>query len=269
MTLTLTILGCGSSAGVPRVGNDWGKCDPANPRNRRLRCSVLATRVGHAGAETRVLVDTSPDLRQQMLDAAVPALDAVWFTHEHADHTHGIDDLRPFFIMQRHKIPCWADEATAQMLRLRFAYCFEDQHGYPAIASLHPIHHGRSIEIAGAGGAISATAIPARHGAIDALCFRFGTAAYMPDVNGISEAAMEALAGLDLLIIDALRYTRHPSHFCLEETLAVIERLKPTRAVLTNMHIDLDYDTLAKSLPGHIRPAFDGMKLDVRPAAGG
>ena len=266
MTLRLTILGCGSSAGVPRIGGDWGKCDPANSKNRRQRCSLLVERYGPEGA-TRVLVDTSPDMRSQMLQSNVPALDAVWYTHEHADHTHGIDELRAFFLIQRKRIPVYADAATGQMLQQRFAYCFKDQGGYPAIAALHEIKSYRSLAANGAGGEIEAQPIPVRHGNIEALCFRFGAAAYMPDVNGIGPEAVEALQGLDLLIIDALRYTTHPSHFSLAETLAVIGELKPKRSVITNMHIDLDYETLKRELPAGVVPAYDGLTLDVRDEA--
>ena len=262
MTLELTILGCGSSAGVPRVGNDWGACDPANPKNRRRRCSILATRKTAAGATT-VLVDTTPDLREQMLSSAVDHLDAVWFTHDHADHTHGVDDIRPFFLMSKKRIPVWADTSTMRTMESRFGYCFLSSNEYPAIAELHETTPYQPLIAQGAGGSITATPIPVRHGSIEALCFRFGDAAYMPDVNGLPDAARAALQGLDLLIIDALRYKRHPSHYSLEETLAVIAELKPRRSVITNMHIDLDYETLCRELPQGVVPAFDGLILDV------
>ncbi len=265
MNLTLTILGCGSSGGVPRIGNDWGACDPANPKNRRRRCSLLATRQSASGV-TQVLVDTSPDLREQMLAAQVKHLDAVWFTHDHADHTHGVDDLRPFYLMGRKPVRIYADAYTSATMLRRFGYCFEGAKGYPAIAKLHELHHGREVETVGAGGSISALAVPVTHGDITSICFRFGNAAYVPDVNAISPESMAALAGLDLLIIDALRYTRHPSHFSLEETLATIAQLKPKHSVVTNLHIDLDYETLCHDLPTNITPAYDGMKLEVSDA---
>ena len=265
MTLNLTILGCGSSGGVPRIGGNWGACDPSNPKNRRRRCSLLATRTSTAGS-TNVLIDTSPDLREQMLSENVKHLDAVWLTHDHADHTHGLDDLRPFFLMGRKPVPVYADAYTSNTMQRRFGYCFEGAKGYPAIAKLNELHHGQELEATGTGGNISALAIPVTHGDIQALCFRFGNAAYMPDVNSINPASMAALAGLDLLIIDALRYTPHPSHFALEETLAVIAALKPKHSVITNMHIDFDYETLKRELPKGIEPAYDGMKLDVSDA---
>lgn len=261
MSLRLTILGCGSSAGVPRVGGDWGACDPTNPKNRRLRCSVLATRQTAFGT-TRVLIDTTPDVREQMLAAEVPSLDAVWYTHDHADHTHGIDDLRPFFLLQKKRLPLLADAHTMRTLESRFGYCFISAHGYPAIAELQEVTPYHKLEASGAGGNISALPIPIQHGNIEALCFRFGDAAYMPDVNAIPARALEALAGLDTLIIDALRYRPHPSHFSLSETLAVIKALRPRRAIITNMHIDLDYATLQRELPTGVEPAYDGMVIE-------
>jgi phosphoribosyl 1,2-cyclic phosphate phosphodiesterase len=258
----LTILGCGSSAGVPRIGGDWGACDPNNPKNRRMRCSVLLERKSATGS-TRVLIDTSPDMRQQMLDAKVKALDAVWYTHEHADHTHGIDELRVFFLLQRKRIPVWADAPTAKMLKERFTYCFQTPVGsdYPPIITHHEIHPGRSVETDGAGGVIDGLPLTLQHGSIEALGFRVGNVAYTPDVSNISEATLEQLEGLDIWIVDALRRTPHPSHFSLPETLMWIERVKPRRAILTNLHIDLDYDTLKSELPVNIEPAFDGMTV--------
>ncbi|MBG1231579.1 MBL fold metallo-hydrolase [Aestuariivirga litoralis] len=266
MTLALTILGCGSSAGVPRVGNDWGACDPANPKNRRRRCSILLERKGPDGT-TKVLVDTGPDLREQLLSAEVSHLDGVWFTHDHADHTHGIDDLRPLYLIGRKRLPIHATPETMRTLQSRFAYCFVSANDYPAIAQPHEITPYITVLSHGAGGSITALPIPVRHGNIDALCFRSGDTAYMPDVNGVPEPAMTALQGLDLLIIDALRYKPHPSHFRLEETIGVIKALKPKRAVITNMHIDLDYETLAKELPENAVPAYDGMKLELKDLA--
>jgi phosphoribosyl 1,2-cyclic phosphate phosphodiesterase len=260
MSVKVTILGCGSSAGVPRIGGDWGACDANNAKNRRRRCSVLLEQSGSAGS-TKILIDTSPDMREQMLDANVTALDGVWYTHEHADHTHGIDELRAFYLMQRKRIPVWADGPTATMLKTRFAYCFEAQlgGGYPAIVEHHEIEVGRKIETPGAGGMLTALPFTVHHGSIDALGFRVGNTAYSPDVNGIPDSSLDALVGLDIWIIDALRRTPHPSHFSLPETLSWIERIKPKRAILTNLHVDLDYETLSRELPPHIRPAFDGM----------
>ncbi len=264
MTMTLTILGCGSSGGVPRIGGDWGDCDPTNPKNRRRRCSLMLDRTTAQGT-TRLLIDTSPDLRDQMLSESVGAIDGVWYTHEHADHTHGIDELRGFYLRQRQRVPIWADQPTMAMLQNRFAYCFQSPVGsdYPPTLIPHMIEPGVAMKIDGAGGKISATPFLVHHGNIDVLGFRFGGAAYTPDLNGIPDSSMSQLENLDLWIVDALKRTPHGSHFALGETLAWIARLKPKRAVLTNMHIDMDYDTLRRELPGGIEPAYDGMRLQL------
>jgi phosphoribosyl 1,2-cyclic phosphate phosphodiesterase len=264
MTLSFTILGCGSSGGVPRIGGDWGQCDSKNPKNRRRRCSMLVEKTGIAGT-TRVLVDTSPDMRDQMLSAGISTLDAVWYTHEHADHTHGIDDVRAFYLRQRHAIPVWADAPTSHLLLSRFAYCFVTPAGstYPPIAKQHLIEPGKTLQAAGAGGTIIGQPFSLHHGDIEALGFRFGAVAYTPDLNGIPDASLPALEHLDLWIIDALKRTPHPSHFSLSEALHWIEQLKPKRAILTNMHLDMDYDTLCRELPDHVRPAFDGMTVEI------
>lgn len=264
MTMRLTILGCGSSGGVPRPAAGWGACDPNNPKNRRRRCSVLVEREGLHG-KTVVLVDTSPDLREQLLSANVKHLDAALITHDHADHTHGIDDVRPVVIDMRRVLPVHSDERTSAILQTRFSYCYETPEGsdYPPIIRDFRLVEGHEVTVEGPGGPIRALPIRVHHGEIDALGFRFGRVAYTPDLNGIPDASVEALTGLDLWIVDALRYTRHPSHFSLAETLDWIARLKPKKAVLTNLHTDLDYEVLKAQLPDHIEPAFDGMQLTI------
>jgi phosphoribosyl 1,2-cyclic phosphate phosphodiesterase len=265
VSLTIAILGCGSSGGVPRVGSGWGACDPHEPRNRRRRCSILVERhdPGTAAA-TRVLVDTSPDLREQLLDAGVSRLDGVLYTHEHADHTHGIDDLRPLAIHMRRRIDVWMDAPTSAAVRRRFAYCFESPPGseYPPILTEHRIVPGESVTIDGPGGRIEALPFLVRHGGIDALGFRFGDLAYLPDVNAIPHEAVPAMTGLDVLILDALRPARHPSHFSVGEALDWIGRLKPRRAFLTNLHTDLDYRTLSANLPEGVVAVHDGMRIN-------
>lgn len=262
MTSKITILGSGSSAGVPRIGNDWGKCDPANPKNRRRRCSALVTQAGPEG-ETRILFDTSPDLREQMLSSGVADLDAVLYTHEHADHTHGIDDLRAFFLMKRARVPVWADDATGRMLTTRFSYCFYSAPGsdYPPILQLNAMEAGKPVTITGAGGGITVLPFQVHHGTIDALGFRVGGMAYTPDIDGVPEQSLAALENLDLWIVDALRRTPHPSHWSLPQTLDWIARLKPKRAVVTNLHVDLDFATLERELPPGVQPAYDGLEL--------
>lgn len=265
MAMRLTILGCGSSGGVPRVAQGWGKCDPSEPRNRRRRCSVMVERTGPGGT-TRVLIDTSPDLREQLIDAGVTALDAVIFTHEHADHTHGIDDLRPLVLTMRRRIPVYADNRTMDLLDARFGYCFQTPEGsdYPPILTGHLINNRDAFEITGAGGPISFQPFPLVHGNIEALGFRIGDLAYTPDVNRIPEESLPHLEGLGCWIIDALRDLPHGTHFSLSEALDWIGRQKPRSAVLTNLHTDLDYNRLVRELPGHIRPAHDGMVIEFR-----
>lgn len=264
MTLTFTILGCGSSGGVPRVGQGWGECDPSEPRNRRRRCSLLVQRHGPGGTTT-VLVDTSPDLREQLLDAGVTDLQAVLFTHSHADHTHGIDDLRPLAILHRRRLDIYADEETSAALHHRFGYCFETPlgSGYPPILTEHRFREGREVSIQGPGGDITALPFRQHHGDIDAFGFRFGNVAYSSDVNGFPQNSLNYIRNLDVLILDALRDKPHPSHFSLAESLAHIDLLKPRLAVLTNLHTDLDYARLVRELPDGVIPAFDGMSFDA------
>jgi phosphoribosyl 1,2-cyclic phosphate phosphodiesterase len=261
MSLTFTILGCGSSMGVPRVALGWGACDPNNPKNRRRRCALLVERTQGPGTVTRVLVDCTPDLRAQLLEAEVDWLDGVLITHEHADHTHGIDDLRPLFVHKRRRIGVYMDEQTSQIMRVRFDYCFAQApgSGYPAILSAHRLTPGERVAIAGEGGAIEALPVLQEHGDIASLGFRFGNVAYSADIKALPPDSIAAMAGLDVWIVDALRKTPHPSHFNLDEALAWIARIKPKRAILTNLHSDMDYAALRASLPPNVEPAYDGM----------
>jgi phosphoribosyl 1,2-cyclic phosphate phosphodiesterase len=262
--LVATILGCGSSAGVPRVAGGWGACDPDNPRNRRRRCSLLVEQIAPRG-RTTVLVDTSPDLRDQLLDAGVNCLDGVLLSHDHADHTHGIDDLRPIVIHHRRRIAVHMAADTHESMWSRFGYCFHSPSGspYPPILDAHRIIPPSPVVISGAGGEIVAQPFELLHGPTVALGFRFGDLAYCCDVSDIPEESIEFLHGLDIWIIDALRYTPHPSHFTVDTALDWIERLKPRRAVLTNMHVDLDYETLRRRLPDNVVPAYDGMQIEL------
>ena len=265
-TLTITILGCGSSGGVPRLsdtpGGNWGACDPNNPKNRRRRCSILVTRTQGA-AQTRVLIDTSPDMRAQLIDAGVGTLDAVIFTHSHADHVHGLDDLRMITFNLRARLAVWADADTSNALIDRFGYAFVQPAGsdYPPILDLH--HIGGPVTIDGAGGQITFDPIEVTHGRIDALGFRIGDVAYIPDVSDIPEPAWPQLTGLSHFIIDALRYTPHPSHSHVAQTLEWIERASPEHAILTNMHIDIDHATITRETPDNVSAAYDGMTISV------
>ena len=214
---------------------------------------------------TQVLVDTSPDLRAQLLDIGVERLDAILMTHAHADHTHGIDDVRPLVIKGRRRIAMHMDDATAARVRRTFGYIFETPPGsqYPPLLDEHRIVCGTPIDVEGPGGLLSAMPFLVHHGEIDAIGFRFGSTAYTPDLNGIPDTSLPHLADLDLWIVDALRPRPHPSHFSLAQTLSWIERVRPKRAILTNLHTDMDFETLARQLPSHVKPAFDGMVLQL------
>jgi len=259
-SLRFTILGCGSSGGVPRLGGDWGDCDPMNTKNRRRRCSMLVERQSGEGV-TRVLIDTSPDMRDQLLDAGIGTLDAVVYTHSHADHVHGIDDLRQIVFNLRQRLPVWADAPTQEALLSRFAYAFVQPAGspYPPILDLRTIDG--PFEITGAGGPIGFQPFEVDHGSMAALGFRVGGLAYLPDAVAIPEEAWAHLQELDCWVVDALRRKPHPTHAHLALTLGWIGRARPAQAVITNMHLDMDYDTLTAELPPHIRPAFDGMVI--------
>jgi phosphoribosyl 1,2-cyclic phosphate phosphodiesterase len=264
MTMVVTILGCGSSGGVPRVASGWGACDPANPKNRRRRCSIMVEKSGPNGT-TIVLVDTSPDLRDQLMGAGISWIDGVLYTHDHADHTHGIDDLRPIVIHNRRRVSVYMEPDMGERLKERFAYCFDSAPGspYPAILDAHEILPPTPVVIEGEGGPVIAEPFPVIHGPIVALGFRFGGLAYTPDVSDIPEESIELLRDLDVWIIDALREATHISHFTVDEALAWIERIKPRRAILTNMHVDLDYEALKRRLPANVEPAYDGMRIEI------
>jgi phosphoribosyl 1,2-cyclic phosphate phosphodiesterase len=263
--LRLTILGCGSSPGTPRITGDWGACDPANPKNRRRLASALVERIGADGRRTTVVIDTGPDFREQMIDAGVTRLDAAVFTHPHADHIHGIDDLRGYVLNQRRLIDVYADRPTMDRLHAAFGYCFETPPGssYPPILKPTLIGHDALFWIDGEGGAIPFQPLPQIHGDIISLGFRIGPIGYCPDVSDFPADTVTRLADLDVLVIDALQYRRHPSHLSLSESLAWIDRIGPKRAVLTHLHIPMDYDTVNAQTPERIVPAHDGLVLEV------
>lgn len=257
-----TILGCGSSGGVPRLGNRWGDCDPSNPRNRRRRCSLLVERDGPNGT-TQVLIDTGPDMVPQLLDAGVATLDAVIYTHAHADHVHGIDDIRQLVHNAQRRMPVWADQPTSAALTERFGYIFETPAGsfYPPIADLNPIEG--PVRIAGPGGEIAFHPFRVQHGEITALGLRIGGLVYLPDVSAIPDEAWPLIMGAEVFICDALRPEPHPSHAHLAQALDWLALAGTPRGILTNMHIDMDYDTVMAQTPDHIVPAHDGMVVEV------
>lgn len=260
-----TVLGCGSSGGVPRIGGNWGACDPSNPKNRRRRCSLLIEgRTGNS-RPTRILIDTGCDLREQLLDAAVDRLDAVLYTHEHADHTHGIDDLRVLALNNRRRVDVYFTHEAGQRIVQSFAYCFTAPPGsdYPPILNQHIIAAGTPLTVEGLGGTITVHPFRQEHGEISSLGFRVGSFAYSCDLSGIPEESIEAVSGLDTWILDALRPTPHASHLSLPEALELVAARRPREAILTNLHIDLDYAKTDAVTPANVRPAFDGLRIDV------
>ena len=270
--LEVTILGCGSSAGVPRADGDWGACDPKNPRNARSRCSLMVRRLAEEGPErqTTVVVDAAPEFRLQTAAAGARRLDALLLTHDHADQCHGIDDIRAFALVQRRRIDCWTNAATRASLDRRFGYLFHGEGLYPAIAEARATPaHGIAWEIDGPSGPIAVSTFDQDHGLIRSLGYRFGNMAYSSDVVDFPEESFAALADLDVWIVDALRDTPHPTHAHVDKTLTWIDRVRPKRAILTNMHIDLDYAELGRRLPSGVEPAYDGMRFDVDINVGG
>jgi phosphoribosyl 1,2-cyclic phosphate phosphodiesterase len=266
MSLRITVLGCGASPGVPRIGNDWGACDPNEPRNVRTRCSILIERIGQdPNRPTRVQVDTGPDMRAQLLAAGVNFIDAVIYTHAHADHVHGIDDLRAFWQNTGKLVDIYADAATMRRLNEAFAYCFATQPGsfYPPILKHHPAVVGEPIVIDGAGGPLTIVPFRQHHADIETLGLRVGRFAYSCDVSDLPAESLPSITGLDLWIVDALRHKTHLSHFSVDEALAWIGRVKPKRAALTHLHGDLDYAALKAELPSGVEPAYDGMVIDL------
>lgn len=250
--MKVTILGCGTSGGVPKMPEYWGACDPNNPKNRRRRASILVEDEG-----ATLLVDTTPDLREQMLAAGVKKLDAVLYTHDHADHTHGIDDLRGFFQTTRTKVPVYGDQQTLDILKLRFEYIFKSQNGYPAICTSHLMSGPKRIA------GISVLPFEQGHGGGISLGYRFGDVAYSTDLNRMPESAFDALKGVKVWVVDALRYEPHPTHSHLDQTLEWIEKVQPERAIITHMTWDMDYETLVKTLPKGVEPAYDGMVIEA------
>ncbi|HZB90311.1 MAG TPA: MBL fold metallo-hydrolase [Stellaceae bacterium] len=256
--MRVTVLGCGPSWGVPRIGGEWGACDPQNPRNRRRRCSVL---VEEGGAT--LLIDTSPDLREQLLDAQVRRTDAVLFTHAHADHLHGIDDLRSVNRLMESAIPVFASTETLAEISRRFGYVFTPVQPDRLSAYYKPVLEPRPIDGPFVAGGIAVTPFDQDHGFSQTLGFRIGGFAYSTDVIDLDEAAFAALAGVEVWIVDCIRRTPHVTHAHLEKTLAWIARAKPRRAVLTHMDESLDYATLRRELPDGVEPGYDGLVIDL------
>lgn len=254
--MRVTILGCGGSGGVPLITGEWGECDPLNPKNRRLRASIA---VEHGG--TTLIVDTSPDLRAQCLAANIRRIDAVLYTHDHADHTHGIDDLRPFVYIQKKPIPLYGDAPTLAFLKARFGYAFPTAENrspiYTTIGNPHLIEGPFCIED------ISIHPFTQGHGSITTLGYRFGKIAYSTDVVDLDDAAFKTLEGIDVWVVDCIAMDPRPTHSHLAQTLAWIERVKPKRAYLTHMCPLLDYEKLSQLLPEGVEPAYDGLVIEA------
>ncbi|VAX03911.1 Metal-dependent hydrolases of the beta-lactamase superfamily I; PhnP protein [hydrothermal vent metagenome] len=251
--MKIIILGCGTSTGVPKIGGKWGVCDPDNPKNRRRRSSIYVEE-----QDTKIIIDTTPDLREQCLDANICRLDGVLYTHDHADHTHGIDDLRAISHIMKSRLDAYGDAKTMAVLKRRFEYIFESRNGYPAILNSHEITCDKFTI-----GSLPVQPFELIHGNMMTLGFRLNKMAYTTDLNAIPEKSERYLHGLDLWIVDALRPEPHATHSHLAQTLDWIEEFKPKRAILTHMTWDMDYETLKNTLPNHIEPAYDGMVIHI------
>ncbi|MET4664819.1 MBL fold metallo-hydrolase [Sphingomonas sp. PvP056] len=254
--MKIRILGSGTSSGVPRIGNDWGACDSNEPRNRRSRASVIIET-----ATTRILVDTGPDMREQLLAAEISTVDAVIWTHDHADHTHGIDDLRQVYHALGHPVRGIARPSLLTQLTSRFSYIFSGLNGYPKVASIEPLMDSMVI------GDIIVRVADQPHGGTQSAGLRFeadgGVIGYATDVSGMTDAMVDLYTGLDIWVVDALRRRPHPSHLDLPTVLGWIDRLNPKHVALTHMDQSMDYATLVRELPDGVEPGFDGLELVV------
>lgn len=268
--IRLTILGSGSSGGVPRANGDWGACDPDNPKNRRRRCAALIesarTRddLAEGSRVTRIAIDMAPDFREQMISAAVPRLDGVVVTHDHADQTHGLDDLRAFALLQRQRIPVWMDAATRSSLLVRFGYAFQAPPGspYPAILDAREMPQpGQVLSVDGAGGTVAITPFDQEHGGIRSLGFKIGNLAYSADISALPEDSGRIIQDIGCWVVDALRHEPHPTHFSVSDALDALATVSAKQGVLTNLHITLDHDALAAELPAHVSCGYDGLTI--------
>ena len=247
------ILGCGSSMGVPRIDGYFGNCDPSNKKNYRTRCSALIK-----NGKKNILIDTSPDLRQQLLSNKIKLINSVFFTHMHADQTHGINDLRVFFLKLKKRIPIYADLETLKYLKKNFSYCFDNKHGYPATLKINKLKKNFNID------GINFRSVSVQHGNINSKAFIInGKLAYLSDANNIYTKDLDYFKNLKYFVVDCLRIKNHPSHFNLDEVIKLHNQIKPKKTILTNLHSDLDYNRLLKILPKNIKPAYDGMVLNL------
>ncbi len=255
--MQFVILGCGSSMGVPRPDGNFGRCNPNEKKNHRTRCSALLKT-----GKLNILIDTSPDLRFQLIKNKIKKIDKVFFSHMHADQTHGINDLRIFFIKEKKTIPVYADSVTSRYLLNTFSYCFKKSFNeYPPILNLNNIK--KKMIFKANNKKISIDTIKVQHGKVNSICYIFNQKlAYISDVSEINSKDYHYFKNLKYLIIDCLWYKKHPSHLNLDETLNLINIFNPKRAILTNLHSELDYNELKKKLPKHVTPAFDGLTVN-------
>ena len=255
MTLKFTILGCGSSLGIPRIDGYYGNCDPNNKKNVRTRCSALIR-----SKNLNILIDTSPDLKSQLLANKVKNIDKVFYTHAHADQTHGINELRVFSLKNRKKIPIYADLKTKKSLTNTFGYCFKDYKNYPSILDAKTLKNKHVLNDINS--KIIIKSLKVHHGSIKSICYIINDkCAYAPDVNYIDSKDLKYLKNLKYFIVDCLRYKPHPSHLCLDQVINLHNILKPKKTILTNLNNEMDYKKLKKKLPPNITPAYDGMSL--------
>ena len=254
MSMKFTILGCGSSMGVPRADGYFGKCNPKNFKNHRTRCSaILQTKTDN------ILIDTSPDLRNQLIKNKISKIDKVLYSHMHADQTHGINDLRPFFLKNKKKIDVYADKITAKYLKRTFNYCFNGGKGYPPIAKIKMLKKNMMFK---SNENLNIKTIPVPHGKIMCMSFVFNKKlAYASDLHDIYKKDLKYFKKLKFLVIDCLRYSKHPAHLNFDECIKLIKYLKPKRAILTNLHADIDYNYIKKYLPKNVSPGYDGMSF--------
>ena len=257
MTIKFIILGSGSSMGVPRADGYSGNCNLNNKKNFRSRCSALIKFNG-----SNILIDTSPDLRSQLLKNKVKTIDKVFYTHLHADQTHGINDLRPFFLINKKEIPVFADNKTSKYLNSTFKYCFKSSYGYPSTLKLKNLKNKHIFKEKN--NQILIESIPTEHGKIESMCYLINKKlAYASDISSFYKKDYKKLTKLDYLIVDCLWYRNHSAHFNLDQVLDLVKILLPKKTILTNMHSDLDYDQLKKKLPKNMVPGYDGMTVNL------
>ena len=257
MSLKFTLLGCGSSMGVPRADGYWGKCNPKIQKNYRTRCSALIST-----NNLKILIDTSPDLRFQLIKQKIKNIHSILYSHPHADQTHGINDLRVFYLKNKKKIDVYTNKATKKYLQNNFSYCFKKQYNYPPTLKLNLIN--KNLTFSNKNKKIHIKCVPVTHGSIKSLSFIINNnCAYAPDVNKIHNMHLKNFKNLKYFIVDCFRIKKHPTHYNLNEVLNLIKIIKPKKTILTNLHTDLDYNYLLKILPNNVIPAHDGLTLNL------